>query len=65
MSTNELAKPSPAHTTESGEDQARIGSGTVEPFQVIEPSGQDETEYPTGVKFAAVMIAISHLGRLG
>jgi MFS family permease len=58
MSTNELAKPSPAHTTESGEDQARIGSGTVEPFQVIEPSGQDETEYPTGVKFAAVMIAM-------
>jgi MFS family permease len=58
MSATEITKPLPAYTPEADEAQARIRSSTVEPLQVIEPSGQDESEYPTGVKFAAVMIAM-------
>ena len=58
MTSTELAKPSPALTTGSGEDQAPILSHKLDSLEVIEPSGQDEPEYPTGVKFAAVMVAV-------
>jgi hypothetical protein len=44
---------------ENNEDQTPIQSPRTESLEVAEPSGQGEPEYPTGVKFAAVMIAIA------
>ena len=58
MASNQLAKPSPVLTSGSGEDQTPIRSHKMDSLEVIEPSGQDEPEYPTGVKFAAVMVAM-------
>jgi MFS family permease len=58
MTITEVAEPPPAHRMENSEDQAPIRSPRMEPLEVAEPSGQDELEYPTGVKFAAVMIAM-------
>jgi MFS family permease len=58
MTIAEVAESPPAQRMGNSEDEVPIRPPTTEPLEVAEPSGQDELEYPTGFKFAAVMIAM-------
>ncbi len=59
MATSTITKPTPARTTRTAQDQSDTVQRTIKPLEVIEPSNADEVEYPTGIKFAAVMISLS------
>ena len=58
MTIAEATELPPAHRMGNSEGQAPIRPPTTEPLEVAEPSVQDELGYLTGVKFAAVMIAM-------
>ena len=58
MTTSTITKPTPARTTRTTQDQSDTVQPLIEPLEVDDPSNVDEVQYPTGVKFAAVMISL-------